>query len=75
MYRAYEICGSNVQNFRSYFRAPQGEEDQIKRHMKHKREHGENIHGTGEKLSTAQKTKSHKLSIEGIIFWFLKMAS
>jgi len=75
MYRAYEICGSNVQNFRSYFRAPQSEQDQIKRHMKHKCVHGENIHGTGKKLSPAQKTKSLKLSIEGIIFWFLKMTS
>jgi hypothetical protein len=43
--------------------------------MKHKCVHGENIHGSGEKLSTAQKIKSLKLSIEGIIFWFLKMTS
>jgi len=57
MYKAYEICGSNVQNFRSYFRAPQSEQDQVKRHMKHERMHGENIHEAGEKLSTAQKIK------------------
>jgi len=68
MYKAYEICGSNVQNFRSYFRAPQSEQDQVKRHMKHERVPGENIHEAGEKLSTAQKIKSLKLSIQGIIF-------
>lgn len=75
MYRAYEICGSNVQNFRSYFRAPQSEQDQNRRQTKHKRVHGENIHGAGEKLSTAQKTKSLKLSLQGIIFWLLRMTS
>jgi len=58
MYRAYEISGSNVQNFRSYFRAPQSEQIQIRRHMKHKHVHGGNIHGDGENLSTAQKTKA-----------------
>jgi hypothetical protein len=75
MYKSHEMSGSNVQNFRSYFRSPQSEQDQIKKHMKHKHVHGENIHGAGEKLSPAQKTKSLKLSIQGIIFWFLRMTS